>query len=71
MAAQSTHAQPVMTLETEAQERWKKLGIETDEAFRFRLTGRSRGWGFREGSHFRFVWYDAEHKIYPVVKSHT
>lgn len=65
------HSQEISSVIEEAQERWGEKEIATDVAFRFRLTGRQRAWGFREGAHFKLVWYDRYHNIYPVEKSNT
>lgn len=65
------HAQALSTVELEAQHRWSQLDMATDDLFRFRLTGRQRAWGYRENAHFFMVWYDPEHKICEVERSHT
>lgn len=65
------HSQSISTIHEEAQKRWGALEIETDEAYRFSLTGRQRAWGFRQGAHFHMVWYDRHHTIYRVQKSGT
>lgn len=41
------------------------------ELFSLRLSGRERVWGIRDGHIFRFLWWDPEHKVYPVQKKHT
>lgn len=52
----------------EAQNRWIELGLEQFETlFRFRIGGQtSRAWGFIVQSHFFFVWWDRNHRIYPT-----
>jgi hypothetical protein len=65
------HAQAISSLIDEAQRRWEMIGMAVDETFRFRLSGRQRAWGYREGAHFKMVWYDRYHKIYPVDRKHT
>lgn len=60
------HDQGFDTLCPEAQLRWIEIGREEDTLFRFRTGGRQRIWGFRTGHVFNVVWWDAEHKIYPV-----
>lgn len=63
------HEQEVSSLCKEAQDRWLELGLEEYEtAFRFRLGGTKRIWGYRLGAHFHLVWYERHHKIYPVDK---
>jgi hypothetical protein len=68
---QCHHEQPVVSLIAEVQDRWAHIGVYADTTFRFRLTGSQRAWGFREGAHFKMVWYDREHRFFPVEKSHT
>ncbi len=60
------HSQAIESVCSEAICRWNVLGIETDTVYRFRLSGKERAWGYRLGSHFYMIWYDAEHKVYPV-----
>ncbi|WP_019564360.1 hypothetical protein [Agrobacterium sp. 10MFCol1.1] len=60
------HAQSWDTLCPEAQERWMEIERVEEELFRFRTGGKQRIWGFRTGHVFNMVWWDAEHKIYPV-----
>ena len=64
----SHHEQELSTIVNEAQDRWMQLDIQSDMTFRFRLTGKQRAWGVREGPHFKLVWYDRNHSIYPVGK---
>jgi hypothetical protein len=65
------HPQSVSSICKEARDRWVELEIESDVAYRFRLTGTQRAWGYRMGAHFHFIWYDEKHKIYPVEKRNT
>lgn len=60
------HPQAWDTLCPEAQERWVEIDRFEDELFRFRTGGKQRIWGFRTGHVFNMVWWDPEHKIYPV-----
>ena len=61
------HLQEVSRLAPDAQKRWLKLKLEEfDTAFRFRIGGTRRVWGFILGAHFHIVWWDPEHDIYPV-----
>jgi hypothetical protein len=64
------HGHEVGYLVDEAQERWKALSLEQyDSAFRFRLGGTKRVWGFIVQAHFHAVWWDRYHKIYPTEPS--
>lgn len=60
------HTQSWDSLCAEAQERWLDLGRSEDELFRFRAGGKERLWGFRAGHVFYVVWWDPDHRIYPV-----
>lgn len=62
------HAQPLNSICEEAQERWTEINRTEEELFRFRVGGKARIWGVRLGATFFMVWWDAEHKIYPVEK---
>jgi len=65
------HVQKINSVMVEVQDRWGFLNIETDEAFRFRSTGRWRLWGYRTGSHFFLIWHDPDHTFYKVDKRNT
>lgn len=60
------HSQSLDSICDEAQARWLEIERAEDELFRFRLGGRARLWGVREGATFFVVWWDASHKIYPT-----
>lgn len=60
------HSQELESICEEAQARWKEIEREEDELFRFRIAGKQRIWGYREGHVFNVVWWDPEHQIYPV-----
>ncbi len=61
------HEQEVHTLAKEAQDRWIENNLEQFEtAFRFRLGGKKRAWGYRLQAHFHLVWWERNHKIYPL-----
>lgn len=61
------HTQDVSTIIPEAKARWAELELDQfDTAYRFRLGGEKRAWGFQYGSHFCLVWYERHHKIYPT-----
>lgn len=40
---------------------------DIDELFSLRLEGAFRVWGARRGNVFEVLWYDPQHKVYPVV----
>lgn len=61
------HPQPIADIASEAKKRWLELDLEQFEtAYRFRLGGSKRAWGFQSGAHFYLVWYEREHNIYPL-----
>lgn len=61
------HSQEVSSLCSEARGRWEELELyEYDTAFRFRVGGTKRIWGFVLQGHFYLVWYERKHNIYPV-----
>lgn len=60
------HSQQWDTLCDEAQSRWIEIGRDEEELFRFRVGGKQRIWGVRVVATFYVVWWDEEHKIYPV-----
>lgn len=63
------HAQSWDSLCNEAQERWIEIERSEEELFRFRVGGKERIWGVRQGATFFVVWWDAEHQVYPTEKS--
>lgn len=60
------HDHEVSELGKAAQNRIKQLSEAEERIFRFRLSNKTRLWGFRSGDLFRVLWYDPEHKVYPV-----
>jgi hypothetical protein len=61
------HPQEIASLVEEAQSRWVDLGLdEFDTAFRFRFGGTVRAWGIKLQGHFFLIWWERNHKIYPV-----
>jgi hypothetical protein len=70
------HSQQTESLSKGAKDRLQQLfsGINSEypeEIFRFRISGEIRLWGFRENGIFKILWYDRNHKVYPVQKRHT
>jgi hypothetical protein len=60
------HSQDVSSLCPEAIARWEQIGRGEEELFRFRTGNKKRIWGIRERELFKVIWWDTEHKIYPV-----
>lgn len=62
------HYQGVETLVVQAQDRIVAAGLEeiVDDVFRFRLASKKRLWGFVRDGVFHVLWWDREHKLYPL-----
>ncbi len=63
------HSMSVDKLCSDAQERLVERfqGEELpDEVFRFRLNSLTRLWGRRSGGRFEIIWFDRNHRVYPV-----
>jgi hypothetical protein len=61
------HGHELNDLRREARRRWKKLGYEEfGSVFRFSTGNTQRAWGVILQGHFYLVWFEREHKIYPV-----
>ncbi|EHH1221461.1 hypothetical protein V9789_003448 [Vibrio vulnificus] len=61
------HEHDISDLCDAAVERWIELELEQfDTPFRFRLGNKKRAWGIELQGHFYMIWYEREHKIYPV-----
>ena len=58
---------PIDRMDDEACERWKKdLTLYQYDPARFRVGTNKRIWGFRHLNCFFLVWYERNHKIYPL-----
>ena len=53
-------------LTAEAEKRLKVLGLDDFPMWSFRFTGLKRIWGIRTGRYFQVVWWDPQHKVYPI-----
>ncbi|EGR2744416.1 TPA: hypothetical protein JG812_003956 [Vibrio parahaemolyticus] len=61
------HEHDISDLCDAAVERWIELELDQfDTPFRFRLGNKKRAWGIELQGHFYMIWYEREHKIYPV-----
>ena len=66
------HEHEISTIHKEAQKRWCAIGLEMiDIAFRFRVNGTKRIWGYVSLGKFYLIWWDPTHQIYRVPKRHT
>jgi hypothetical protein len=60
------------SLVKEARDRLTELKLDDiNELFRFRLSGKGRVWGIREGRVFKLLWWDPEHFVCPSILKHT
>lgn len=61
------HDHDISDLCNEAVDRWLELNLDQFEVvFRFRLGNKKRAWGIELQGHFYLIWYERDHKIYPV-----
>ena len=63
------HYQEVSTLCSAAQSRITQLKLDEifpEQMFRFRLDGPGRLWGFLVAGIFYVLWWDTDHKVYPL-----
>ena len=67
-----SHLVQVDALCSKAQKRLGELGQDDcDELFSFRITGRKRIWGIKDGNILWLLWWDPEHEVCPSNKKHT
>lgn len=60
------HSCSIDSISKKARDRLKELKLDDiDSLFRFRLSGKQRVWGIREGRVFKLLWWDPDHEVYP------
>jgi len=66
----NSHPIKIADLTVEARKRAEKIKLYESELFSLRLQGDVRLWGLIEPKDGRFfvIWYDPNHKVYPVMK---
>jgi len=66
----NSHYMPIHKLTKEAQSRAERMGLIGQELFSLRTQNTVRIWGVIEPKTgcFFVIWYDPEHKVYPVGK---
>ena len=70
--ANSFHRVPTANITRIAKERLNKLKLDDiDIVYSFRITGTCRLWCMRHENILSVLWWDREHKVYPVGKRHT
>lgn len=66
------HDHEVQSLPKESREKLA-LALEgeilPENLFRFRLQGKIRLWGQRDGKVFQVIWYDRAHRVYPIERN--
>jgi hypothetical protein len=65
------HEMSIEDICEDAQQRLAAMKLDEvvgDNLFRFRLSGTQRLWGFITDNTFHVLWWDPEHKVYPVGK---
>lgn len=68
----NNHSVEKYKLIKDAQQRLESINQDdVDELFSFRLNGRNRVWGIRDGQVFKLLWWDPEHQVCPSPKKHT
>ena len=66
----NSHYMPISALSKEAIRRARSINLDEDELFSLRLQNTVRLWGIIEQKTgcFYIIWFDPEHKVYPVAK---
>jgi hypothetical protein len=63
------HFHPIATIEPKARNDLARIKVDrlvNEELFRFSITSKGRLWGWKQDNTFHVVWWDPEHKVYPV-----
>lgn len=69
ITAGGSHAIPVRKLCEDARKRLIDIQLDDlDELLSLRLAGTNRVWCIRSGHIMRVLWWDENHKVYPVLK---
>ena len=67
-----SHPIPVSEICKDARDRLPEIYLDDfDELWSFRLGGKPRFWCIKYGSTYALLWWDPEHKIYPVDLPNT
>ena len=68
----SNHPMPVDKICKEAQRRLEQIHLDDYETlYQLQIEGIERLWGIRDENVLNILWWDPEHKVYPVEKKHT
>ena len=71
VTGKENHFIAVEQISGEAQKRLAEIDVKEADLFSMRFSAKERAWGVRDKAIFRFLWWDPEHKIYPVEKKNT
>lgn len=67
-----SHFMPPSIISKTAQSRLAEINQDdADNLFSLRLTGTERIWGIRDRHVYKILWWDPDHKVYPVSKKNT
>ena len=70
--AGSHHKVPLILLPPEAKKRLEELELDDlGEIWSFRVSGKRRFWCIKDENVYALLWWDPDHKVYPVGKKHT
>ena len=66
----NSHSVEVNKLSKDTRKRLEEINLDdVDSLFSLRLTGKKRLYGIRDGRVLKLIWYDRDHKIYPIFPS--
>lgn len=72
LGGSQNHAVDKDALHKAARDRLSEIDQDDCDAYvSLRFTGTQRVWGIRQGSIFRILWWDPNHKVCPSQKRHT
>ena len=73
LRSKGSHNSDIEIFSQEAKSRLADLKLDDhDEFYSFRLNGKIRVWALQHGSCMLLLWWDPDHKVYPVEKKkHT
>lgn len=67
-----SHSIEVWKLQKVARDRLTEIQLDDiDRLYSMRVTGRGRVWGVKFNNTISLLWWDPEHRVYPVEKRHT
>lgn len=67
----SSHSMSQDRICKEARDRLEQLELAGENLYQLHIAGAARVWGLRFGAAVALLWWDPEHKVYPVEKKHT